>query len=79
LTDQLLAGATALEVYSAQGEALYSTRGTFTGGEKLDAQSTGTKVRETWRRFGVDETAILAMRGAMRGYFGGIQPFTPSK
>ncbi len=74
----VLAGATALEVYSAQGEALYSTRKAFTGGTKIFTEDTGLKVTETWRVFSVDETASLAMREAMRGYFGGIQPFTPS-
>lgn len=75
----LLAGATALEVYTAQGEALYSTRKAFTGGEKIAAEDTGLKVKEIWRQFSVDETATLAMREAMRGYFGGIQPFKPSE
>lgn len=74
----LLAGATALEVYTAQGEALYSTRKEFTGGEKILAEDTGLKVKEIWRQFSVDETAALAMREAMRGYFGGIQPFKAS-
>lgn len=80
LPDQplLLAGATALEVFNAQGEALYSTRKEFTGGEKIHAEDTGLKLKETWRVFSVEETAALAMREAMRGYFGGIQPFTPS-
>lgn len=75
---RLLAGATALEVYSATGEALYSTRSTFTGGKKLFTEDTGLKVKELWQQFSVEETANLAMREAMRGYFGGIQAFGAS-